>query len=117
MSKQRTRRPGSLSTLADVLPGLSNSLHLEDKVHEMAVLSLWPSLVSLVAGEGARHGSKASRLRRQGNQTILQVKVASAALSAELGFHLPALLEALNGYAPQTGITVHRIQLSVGSLG
>jgi hypothetical protein len=117
MSKRRDpKRIGSLSSLADVLPGVCEGLELDKKIHEMALLALWPKQVALLAGSHAAENSRAVRLKKQGYQTILLVRVAQAALASELGFQVPALKEALNRFTPQTGLTIDHIQLTVGSL-
>jgi hypothetical protein len=119
MSKYRTRKPdrvGSLNSLADVLPVLCEQLDLENKVNELAFLRLWPSRVTELMGLEAASQTQAVKLRKQGNRLTLLVKVAHAALAAELGFHVLALQTALNQFEPQTGISIHRIQFVVGSI-
>lgn len=117
--RRRTRKPeraGSLASLADVLPVLYRDLDMDKKVNEFALLALWPAMAtSLIGSEGAAQ-TRAVGLRKQGARTILQVRVANAALASELSFHLPAIQTALNGYAPQTGLRVDRIQLNTGIL-
>ncbi len=113
---KKPTRVGSLSSLTDLLPAFSRDIGLERKVNEMALLALWISQVTIVAGPEAAEQSRATRLKKQGNQVLLQVKVSNAALASELGFHLPAIREGLNRFSPQTGLMVDRIQLSVGIL-
>jgi hypothetical protein len=113
---KKPQRVGSLSSLGDVLPGLYRDLDMDKKVNEFALLGLWPSLVQTFLGVSGAAQTRAFRLRKQGYQTVLMVKVSNAALASELSFQLMHLKEALNGYTPQTGLTVDRIQLMVGSL-
>ena len=110
------KRIGSLSSLAQVLPGVCDGLQLDKKINELAVLALWPRQVEGICGKIAMENSKAVRLKKQGNKTLLMVKVQHAALASELAFHLGDLKDALNRFHPQTGITVDVIQLVVGSL-
>lgn len=114
--RKKPSRVGSLSAFSDVLPQICQNLELDKKVNEMALLALWPNQVSQLAGAVIGQNTRAVRLRKQGYQTVLLVKVANAALASELTFHIPALLNALNGYKAQTGLTVDRIQVSVASL-
>ena len=116
---KRSKKPdrvGSLTSFADVLPGLCQDLALDRKVNEMAVLALWPQQARLIAGEQVALQSKAVRLRKQGYEMVLLVKVASATLASELSFHTMTIKDALNGFQPQTGIRVDKIQLTVGAL-
>lgn len=119
MRGRRTRKPertGSLSSLGDVLPILYDDLNMEKKVNEFALMALWPQLVESLAGAMMAGQTRAIRLKKQGYLTVLMVKVSNAALASELSFQLAHLKEALNQYAPQTGLTVDQIQLLVGSL-
>lgn len=115
-SSRKNKRVGSLSTLADVLPGLCQDLELDKKVNELALLALWPKQVAMVAGQVAADHSKAIRLKKQGYKTTLLVRVSNAALASEMTFQIPVIQEALNRFSPQTGIAVDHIQLTVGSL-
>jgi len=110
------KRIGSLSSLAQVLPGVCDGLQLDKKINELAVLALWPRQVEGICGKIAMENSKAVRLKKQGDRTLLLVKVKHATLASELAFHLGALKDTLNRFHPQTGITVDVIQLVVGSL-
>ncbi|WP_303672796.1 DUF721 domain-containing protein [Vampirovibrio chlorellavorus] len=114
--RKKPTRVGSLAAFSEVLPQICQNLELDKKVNEMALLALWPQQVSQLAGATLGQNTRAVRLRKQGYQTVLFVKVANAALASELTFHIPVLLNALNGYKAQTGLTVDRIQVSVGSL-
>jgi hypothetical protein len=113
---QKPESSSAITSLADILPAVCRDLALDHKVNELALLALWPSQVEKLSGAVAAAQSKAIRLKKQGNRTILVVKVASAALASELGFQAPALKEALNRFHPQTGIVLDQIQLSVGAL-
>lgn len=110
-------RVGSLAAFSDVLPQLCQSLELDKKVNELALLALWPQQVTAVMGQSqVAQQSRAVRLRKQGYQMVLAVKVANAALASEMSFHLPALIGRLNAFKAQTGLTVDRIQLTVGNV-
>lgn len=115
-SSRKPKRVGSLNSLADVLPGVCQNLQLDKKINEMALMALWPKQVEGIAGKTASENSKAIQLKKQGYQTTLLVRVSNAVMASELSFHVMMLKEALNKFTPQTGITVDRIQLTVGSL-
>lgn len=115
-SRKKNKRVGSLSTLADILPALCQDLDLDKKVNELALMALWPKQVAGIAGQVAADHSKAVRLKKQGHQTTLLVRVSNAAMASELSFQVPAIKEALNKFSPQTGLTVDQIQLTVGSI-
>lgn len=114
--KAKPQRIGSLSSLANVLPGVCDGLQLDKKINEMALLALFSKQVEGLCGKVAADGTRAMRLKKQGYKMLLVVKVSNAALASELTFQVPALKEALNRFQPQTGITVDQIQLVVGSL-
>jgi hypothetical protein len=112
---QKADSPSALTSLADILPAVCRDLALDRKVNELALLALWPKQVEMLSGAVVAAQTKAVRLKKQGNRTILVVKVASAALASELGFQVPGLKEALNRFQPQTGILLDQIQFSVGA--
>lgn len=114
--KRKPNRVGSLASLADVLPGLCQNLELDKKVNEMALLALWPRQMEILMGPEFLQNTRAIRLKKRGYQRILFVKVSNASLASALSFQLPVLKAALNGFSPQTGLTVDDIQLSVGTV-
>lgn len=97
--------------LSDVLFQVSQSLALDEKIGEMALVRLWPQVVPAEF----LNKTEAMTIKRQNNQRILQVKAVHAACAAQLSFHLPDILEKLNGYAPQTGCRVDKIEIRNGS--
>jgi hypothetical protein len=106
-------KPPAFRAIKDLLPAVSRLLHLDTKVNELAVLTLWKTAVP----EAFREKSKALRVMvREGQPTVLKVRVSDNIAATELGFHLSACMDALNRYTPQTGIRVDRIQLSIGRL-
>ena len=115
-SSRRPKRVGSLSTLADILPLLSDDLSLDRQVHQLAGLALWPRLVEPRLGPWAVLQTRALRIQTRGGRQVLVVRVEGAPLASELGFHLAALQADINRYAPQTGVVIDQIQLSVGAL-
>jgi hypothetical protein len=112
----KPKRIGSLSSLANVLPGVCDGLQLDKKINELALMALWPKQVEGLCGKVAADSTRAVRLKKQGYKTLLMVKVSNSALASELSFQVHALKDALNRFQPQTGITVDQIQLVVGSL-
>jgi hypothetical protein len=114
---KKPQRVGSMALFGDVLPTLYRDLEMDKKVNEFAFLALWPQVVCAAVGMDIATQTQAIRLKKQGNRTILLAKVSCSALASELSFYTSTLQQALNAYAPQTGITIQRIQLSVGSVG
>jgi hypothetical protein len=112
----KPKRVGSLNSLAQVLPGVCDNLQLDKKINEMAFLALWPRQVEGICGKVAAENTRAFKLRKQGDKTVLMVKVTHATLASELGFQVTSIMEALNRFQPQTGIFADQIQLIVGSL-
>ena len=106
------KRMGSMNRIASLMPGLGEQLRLEDKVHEMAFMSLWPEAV----GKQYAPHTRAVSLQQRGNERVLLVKVGNAALASDLSFNLPVILKAMNAFEPQTGVRVDRIQLVVGTV-
>lgn len=114
--KKREKRPGSLVALSEVLPALCREIHWERKVNELAVLALWPHQTAVICGSRLSEGSRATGIRQRADKTILTVRVAHATIASELSFHVSALTDALNRFSPQTGVTIDRIQLTVGEV-
>lgn len=98
--------------LSSVLPQVSRDLALDDKIKEFALVGLWDSVVD----PRYRTRTRAVKVYKRGNETVLQVRVKDAATAGELSFSLGALRDTLNGYAPQTGRTIAAIDLKIGSL-
>lgn len=109
-------RAGSLSSLAQVLPGVCDDLKLDDKINELAFMALWPRQVEGICGKTVAESTRAVKLKKNGLKMVLLVKVAHASLATELGFHVTTLKDALNRFQPQTGIAIDQIQLTVGSI-
>lgn len=114
--RQVPKRQGSLVSLSDVLPQVCDDLRLDQKVNELAFLALWTTQMPALLGQAAVSQSKPLYLKKQGKKRILWVKVAHAALAAELSFQLSAIQSALNAFSPQTGITIDQIQWLVGTV-
>ena len=112
----KPKRVGSLSSLAQVLPGVCDNLQLDKKINELAFLALWPRQVAGLCGQVTADNTKAIKLKKQGYKTILLVRVSNAALASELSFQIAILKEVLNRFQPQTGIAIDHIQLMVGSV-
>jgi hypothetical protein len=110
----KKRKSGSMASVSDVLNRVCESLRFDEKVGEMALLTLWKDQLQRVMGEYAVRSTKAVRIKRSGEQVILQVYVLNASLASELGLLLPDLLQKLNAYSPQTGVLLSHISLTVG---
>ncbi|MBK8189752.1 MAG: DUF721 domain-containing protein [Vampirovibrionales bacterium] len=104
----QTRRAASeLTSLANVLPQVGESLGLERKAAELAMLALWRELTP----PPYRDRSRALKIIRQGEAQVLQVGVEDGATAGDLSFQLEAIRARLNAFSAQTGVTIDRIQL------
>lgn len=104
-------------SLGQVLPQVSRDLALDQKVRDFALVGLWDQVVGEIKnGEAYRKKTRAVKLTRRREATVLLVKVRDAATAGELSFLLEGIREKLNGYAPQTGRVVDVIDLKIGSL-
>ncbi len=113
MSRPEDRaRKGSqpLNSIGDILPAVGRELGLDNKVRELAVLALWEQVVP----EAYRQTSRAVRLRREGCQWILDVRVANGPTATELAFERENIRERINAFTPQTGFAIARIEIGVG---
>lgn len=110
-SKARRRKEGSkkVQTLSRVLPALQQALGLDQKVKELALLSLWTHVVE----ERFREVTKPYQIKNEGYKKILVVAVVHGAIGTELSFSLPAIKAKLNQYHAQTGVQVDDIQFIV----
>lgn len=110
---KKKRRQGSMAPVAEVLSKICDTLAIEQKVGEMAVLTLWTEQVKIAVGAYAAQSSKATHVSKRGKQSVLEVSVLSASLASELGLMLPSLLTALNSFSPQTGVYLNHVRLTV----
>lgn len=102
----------AISSLADVLPQVSRDLDLDRKVGEMAMVRLWDEII----GESMAQRSRALKIMKRGNKSVLMVRVRDAATAGDLTFKLEAIREKLNSYTPQTGWVIDGIDLKIGTL-
>jgi hypothetical protein len=93
-----------------VLPVVGKHLNLDKKVQEWSLLSLWAQIVD----EPFRLKTRAFKIQRNARENILLIHASHPAVAAELSFYLEKYQNRLNGYAAETGLTVHRIELRVG---
>ena len=115
--KKASLRPKSKpSDVASLLNRVSHQLGLETKVHELALLRLWPEVVEAVAGELFVDNSQAVAVSKKNGGCTLKVRVNQALLAGELRLHTQALLARLNAYEKQTGLRLTRLETVVGSL-
>ncbi len=112
MTPKRTAPPRQAESLATILHQVSQDLALDEKIGEMALLRLWPTVVpkAFVAT------SEAVNVRRQNQRRILIVHAANSATASQLSFSLSTILDSLNGYAQQTGCRLDRIDIKVAPL-
>ena len=105
--RKPTRKSSDALPVADILASVGKTLNLDQKVQEWAVLSLWERVIDPCFQTQTR----AARVRRVRNQNELVIQVASATVAAELTFSLETYRERLNVFAPQTGLTIHRLKV------
>jgi hypothetical protein len=108
----RSAAPVDVLRLADILPEVASLMQLDQTVARLAVTALWPEVMQRL--NLAHLHSQATRLTRQGTQTLLWVRVPSAPGAALLGLQLPQVRAELNKYTPQTGVSIDAIRLRVG---
>jgi hypothetical protein len=101
-----------ITPLSKILPQVSRDLDLDSKVGEMALLSLWTTVV----GGPLSARTRATRLLKRNGTNVLQVRVKDAATAGELSFLIDTLVSRLNSFAPQTGCRVAGIDLKIGTL-
>jgi hypothetical protein len=96
--------------LTDILPQVVRDLNLEQKAHDMAVLSLWP----LVVPSELKPYTRAVRLERSKSKITLWVSATSSAAASRLTFVQHQILATLNSYAPQTGTVLSDLRITQG---
>ena len=117
--KPDNRPQKSTDKLSDILPALCQQLAFDQKIGEFSVLKLWDQeLKKLLPQPHWQGATQAVAVHRtphadKDDDAVLTVRVKSAPQAAELSFHLETLREALNRYAPQTGIKLTHIHLQV----
>lgn len=112
-AERRAKQKFVTESVADILPSFCESISLDDRIRDMAVLRLWPTLLP---DERFQAVSRAIMLKRVGNQTHLLVRVSDATAASELSFYREQIRHALNDFASQTGVRVDDIRLHVGHL-
>lgn len=108
---ETTRIKGSPKSIQALLPNFSVELGLEKQAAKMALIRLWQQQLP----EGYKDIAVATGLIYSNNRKSAQlmVSVPHGGLATELQLMGPALCEALNQYAPQTGVTLLGIKVSV----
>lgn len=108
---ETTRIKGVPQSIQALLPNFSVELGLEKQAAKMALIRLWQQQLP----DGYKDIAVATGLIYSNNRKSAQlmVSVPHGALATELQLMGPALCEALNQYAPQTGVTLSGIKVSV----
>ncbi len=114
----RSRRPSKRVTrpvenLSAIIPAVGKSFNLDRKVQEWTVCSLWEQVID----PPFKGKTQATKIKATQTENQLLVMVQSAGVAAELQFFLEEYRDRLNRFAPQTEITIHKIQTRVGRLG
>ncbi|MGE0199808.1 MAG: DciA family protein [Candidatus Melainabacteria bacterium] len=99
--------------LSDILPQVAADIRLDEKVHELSLLSLWRTVSAELLPGALQKGVEAARLVRQSDRVTLEVRVEHPGLANALSMYTEPLLMALNRFTPQTGITVHALRFRV----
>ena len=110
-SRWRRKKEGNkpVQNLAHVLPTLQKALGLDQKVQELALLSVW----SHVVDARFKDVTKPFQIKTEGHKKILMVAVAHGVIGTELSFSLPQIKTKLNSYQAQTGLVVDDIRFLV----
>ena len=111
-AKSKPKRPAmeGYAAVSSLLGEVGRQLRLDDKVQEFSLIRLWPE----VAGPDFARQSEAVKVERRNGKARLQVLVFDAGVATNLGFALEGIREALNAYAPQTGVRLDAIDLRLG---
>jgi hypothetical protein len=110
--RDRKHRNRPIASVAQILSQVTENLAIDQKVHELALLALWPQVVE----DSLRDRTKAVRIVQEAGRHILWVRVKDAVTAGELSFQTETIREKLNQYSPQTGLSLHGIRLKIGSL-
>jgi hypothetical protein len=105
----REKKSMEMTLFSDVLPAVGKQLNLESTVQKWAVLQLWSQVVEAPFLDQ----TEAYRIKTTSLETVLFVKARTAYIAQELQFQLKTILVKLNVYAPQTGMTIDRIEVKV----
>jgi len=111
LSKIRRKKEGNkpVQNLSSVLPALQHALGLDEKVKQLALLSVWTAIVA----PRFREVTRPLMVKTEGHRRILVVAVAHGAIGTELSFMTTELKAKLNTYTPQTGLSVDDIRFQV----
>ena len=97
-------------SVSQILPEASRQMGLDRKAREWSICQLWERIA-----EPFRTMTYARQVTQQGDQNILKVEVFDSVTASGLQYQLPQLMKQLNQYAPQTGMTVDKIDIQVVS--
>jgi Dna[CI] antecedent, DciA len=100
-NKPKLRPNGSPMTVASIMPEVSKTMNLPQKIAEMAVMALWPSV--------GPPQTKALGVKRVGTKSHLVIAAATPHVAMQLTYQLDGLLSRLNSYTPQTGLRLDKI--------
>jgi hypothetical protein len=98
------------SSLQAIFPTVAKQIGFDKQLAELALLGAWATVV----GYPLNSMTKAIKIQHKGTQKRLLLGVQNPSLATELSFQLPQLLARLNALAPQTGITLTGIDVTVG---
>ena len=107
---KKLRPAGQPTTVATLLPAITQQLGLNQKVQQWSVLSLWP----IVVQESFKEYTQAVKIQDLDNAegACLLVWVAHSTLAHELTFYQQEYCQKLNSYSRQTGIIIARIRFT-----
>jgi hypothetical protein len=101
--RMSTQKPQAMSGLIDTV---ARDLGLESLAQKLAVLSLWPQILKQVAPEFIEVTQALRIVRKPNGEQFIQVAAIDAATATAMSFYGHAFRDALNAFAPQTGVTL-----------
>jgi hypothetical protein len=96
-----------MEDLNRIIQRVAEALRLDSKAGEYAMLQVFEAVLP----QQYKGQAKANRIYYKGKQAVLEVHVANPLMAQELGFERLTLLEAVNAYSSQTGITLSEITI------
>ncbi|MEB3206563.1 MAG: hypothetical protein VKK59_04360 [Vampirovibrionales bacterium] len=101
--RMSTQKPHAMTGLID---SVARDLGLESLAQKLAVLSLWPQILKHVAPEFIDVTQALGIIRRANGEQFIHVAATDAATATAMSFYGNAFRDALNAFAPQTGVTL-----------
>jgi hypothetical protein len=98
-----SQKPQAMTGLIDIV---ARELGLEGLTQKLAVLSLWPQILKQVAPEFQGVTQAVRIVSKPNGEHFIQVASVDAATATAMSFYGHSFRDAINRFAPQTGVTV-----------